>query len=64
MEDFGIYVALAALFGLWLGWLFTATGSLLADDLTDDPLRASGGTITLSDDPGLGIGSLNPELSA
>ena len=41
-----------------------ATGPLLAQDLTDAPLRAQQGMLSLSDDPGLGIGTLLPELAA
>jgi len=40
-----------------------ATGGLLRHDLTDAPLKARRGTITLADEPGLGIGYLIPELA-
>ncbi len=40
-----------------------ATGPLLAQDLTDAPLRSQQGILSLSDDPGLGIGTLLPELA-
>ncbi|MFW5750341.1 MAG: mandelate racemase/muconate lactonizing enzyme family protein [Planctomycetota bacterium] len=40
-----------------------ATGGLLEHDLTDAPLRARNGILTFTDEPGLGIGTLLPEIS-
>lgn len=38
-----------------------ATGALLADDLSDEPLRARHGVLHLSEQAGLGVGTLLPE---